>query len=219
MQQQPGQPAASSQQPAAFVLTDRADSVFEQGWGSPWCAGSPQIAVPWPDVQQMLAMARDALAAKQRVADVSVGVLAQQLAHHTACQVQLLAAGSEFSRLAPHDALQALLSELDARSSSGGANNSDATAAAAAAAADEQLLQRAQRAEVDSGSLLEELEALMQAKAHVAQQRADLDRCTVGGWGRCVPRRRALLWLLPCRARWPLPNLLLCCLPAGPTRC
>eukprot|EP00879_Flechtneria_rotunda_P001376 GHRR01001527.1.p1 GENE.GHRR01001527.1~~GHRR01001527.1.p1 ORF type:complete len:479 (+),score=212.19 GHRR01001527.1:283-1719(+) len=44
------------------------------------------------------------------------------------------------------------------------------------AATDDQLLQRAQRAEVDSGLLLEELQALIQAKADVAQQRADLDR-------------------------------------------
>jgi hypothetical protein len=36
---------------------------------------------------------------------------------------------------------------------------------------------QAQRAEVDSGVLLEELQALIQAKADVAQQRADLDRC------------------------------------------
>jgi hypothetical protein len=38
---------------------------------------------------------------------------------------------------------------------------------------------QAQRAEVDSGSLLDELQQLMQAKADVAQQRADLDRCAV----------------------------------------
>jgi hypothetical protein len=36
---------------------------------------------------------------------------------------------------------------------------------------------QAQRAEVDSGSLLDELQQLIQAKADVAQQRADLDRC------------------------------------------
>ncbi|KAF6254222.1 hypothetical protein COO60DRAFT_337570 [Scenedesmus sp. NREL 46B-D3] len=41
---------------------------------------------------------------------------------------------------------------------------------------DDKLLQRAQRAEVDSGVLLEELQALIQAKSDVAQQRADLDR-------------------------------------------
>uniref|UniRef100_A0A383VZC0 Uncharacterized protein n=1 Tax=Tetradesmus obliquus TaxID=3088 RepID=A0A383VZC0_TETOB len=41
---------------------------------------------------------------------------------------------------------------------------------------DDKLLQRAQRAEVDSGLLLEELQALIQAKSDVAQQRADLDR-------------------------------------------
>lgn len=35
---------------------------------------------------------------------------------------------------------------------------------------------QAQRAEVDSRLLLEELQGLMQAKADVAQQRADLDR-------------------------------------------
>lgn len=43
-------------------------------------------------------------------------------------------------------------------------------------ATDESLLERAQRAEVDSGLLLEELQALIQAKSDVAQQRADLDR-------------------------------------------
>eukprot|EP00882_Tetradesmus_deserticola_P024021 GHRQ01026234.1.p2 GENE.GHRQ01026234.1~~GHRQ01026234.1.p2 ORF type:complete len:126 (+),score=19.27 GHRQ01026234.1:239-616(+) len=42
---------------------------------------------------------------------------------------------------------------------------------------DDKLLQRAQRAEVDSGVLLGELQALIQAKSDVAQQRADLDRC------------------------------------------
>lgn len=36
---------------------------------------------------------------------------------------------------------------------------------------------QAQRAEVDSGSLLDELQQLIQAKADAAQQRADLDRC------------------------------------------
>lgn len=36
---------------------------------------------------------------------------------------------------------------------------------------------QAERAEVDSGTLVAELTQLMQAKAHVAQQRADLDRC------------------------------------------
>jgi len=36
---------------------------------------------------------------------------------------------------------------------------------------------QAQRAEVDCGSLVDELQQLIQAKADVAQQRADLDRC------------------------------------------
>jgi hypothetical protein len=38
------------------------------------------------------------------------------------------------------------------------------------------LVLQAQRAEVDSGSLLDELQQLIQAKADVAQQRADLNR-------------------------------------------
>lgn len=40
---------------------------------------------------------------------------------------------------------------------------------------------QAQRAEVDCGSLLDELQQLIQAKADVAQQRADLDRCVLTG--------------------------------------
>ena len=39
---------------------------------------------------------------------------------------------------------------------------------------------QAQRAEVDCGCLLDELQQLIQAKADVAQQRADLDRCGMG---------------------------------------
>lgn len=40
---------------------------------------------------------------------------------------------------------------------------------------------QAQRAEVDCGSLLDELQQLIQAKADVAQQRADLDRYVAPG--------------------------------------
>lgn len=47
------------------------------------------------------------------------------------------------------------------------------------------LLLQAQRAEVDCGSLLDELQQLIQAKADVAQQRADLDRCD-STQNRCV---------------------------------
>jgi hypothetical protein len=36
---------------------------------------------------------------------------------------------------------------------------------------------QATRAEVDSGSLLDELQQLMQAKAALVRQHADLDRC------------------------------------------
>lgn len=72
------------------------------------------------------------------------------------------------------DALQAkqsvaerLAREVDALRR-GGAGGGQAAAGA--------LLARAERAEVDSGSLVDELQQLLAAKAAAAQQRADLER-------------------------------------------
>lgn len=49
------------------------DSVFTDGFQSPWPSQAP--SVPWTKVQELLAMAQDALTAKQRVAEASMDVV------------------------------------------------------------------------------------------------------------------------------------------------
>jgi hypothetical protein len=55
------------------------DSVFTDGFQSPW-QRSQAPAVPWSQVQELLAMAQDALTAKQRVAEASMDVMVYLMA-------------------------------------------------------------------------------------------------------------------------------------------
>lgn len=112
---------ACSPSPGLLLFSNSADTVFSAGWASP--GPKNMEAVPWSTVQECMQMARDALVAKQRVAEE----------------------------------LQKEVENIKRERTS------------------DQLLQRAQRAEEDSGSLLEELEALIDAKSRVANQRAELD--------------------------------------------
>jgi hypothetical protein len=49
------------------------DTLFSTGWQVPWRSCSDgRPAVPWETVQELLLMARDALVAKQRAAEVGV---------------------------------------------------------------------------------------------------------------------------------------------------
>jgi hypothetical protein len=50
-------------------LFDSTETVFTEGFQRPW-AKDMQPAVPWATVEECMQMARDALIAKQRVAEV-----------------------------------------------------------------------------------------------------------------------------------------------------
>lgn len=58
---------------AAIQPLASSGSLFTEGFASPW-QQQQNAAVPWTTVQQLLAMARDALTAKQQAAEVRAAV-------------------------------------------------------------------------------------------------------------------------------------------------
>jgi hypothetical protein len=70
-----GMAAEFSQQHALGQSSSAAyeETLFSTGWQVPWRSCNPGApAVPWETVQELLLMARDALVAKQRAAEVNV---------------------------------------------------------------------------------------------------------------------------------------------------